>query len=220
MSSTSLAGMAKAAAVRKRRAYAPRVPVEERRQQLLDATLRIIARDGYAGVTIEAIAHEAGVTKPVVYGAYEKLPHLLQELLDRTQALALTQLLDALALESRPGSVDTRAGDVTRAWIRAVRANPTTWAPILMAGANTPQVVLDRIEAGREIVRRGLAQMLSEYLGSDAASSDRVSLAAQMLVAAAEHFGRVLVSQAATIDDDALAELFDDVARGLAAPKR
>ncbi len=73
------------AETRKRRAYAPRVPPEQRREQLLDAALRLISRDGYAGLTIEAIAAEAGVTKPVVYGAYAKLPDLLGELLDRTR---------------------------------------------------------------------------------------------------------------------------------------
>jgi len=213
--------MAKAAAtVRKRRAYAPRVPVEERRQQLLDAALRIIARDGYAGVTIEAIALEAGVTKPVVYGAYDKLPHLLNELLNRTQAQALTQLLEALATESQPGVVDNRALEVTRAWAHAVRRHPTTWAPILMTGANTPQAVLDRIEEGREIVRRQIVSMLSDYAGSDPAEKKRVDLAGQALVAAAEHFGRVLLTAPDSIDDELLAGLFDDLTRTIATPRR
>lgn len=217
MSSTTLAGMARAASTeRKRRAYAPRVPIEERRQQLLDATLRIIARDGYRGVTIEAIAHEADVTKPVVYGAYDKLPHLLSELLDRTQSQALAQLLEALAIESEPGSVDTRAPQVTRAWARAVRSNPTTWAPILMTGANTPQAVLDRIEASREIVRDQIAQLLITYMGSSAAAKAKVALAAQAIVAAAEHFGRVLLTSPDAIDDDVLADLFDDLTRSVA----
>lgn len=221
MSSTTLAGMANAAAkVRKRRAYAPRVPIEERRQQLLDAALRIIARDGYGGVTIEAIAQEADVTKPVVYGAYDKLPHLLGELLDRTQTQALAQLLEGLAVESESGSVDTRAPQVTRAWAHAVRSHPETWAPILMTGANTPQAVLDRIESSREIVRDQIAEMLMTYTGSDASSRTRVALASQAIVAAAEHFGRVLLTSPDSIDDDALAELFDDLTRRVGNPKR
>lgn len=219
MSSTTLAGMAKVASgVRKRRAYAPRVPLEERRQQLLDAALRIIARDGYGRLTMEAIAHEADVTKPVVYGAYDKLPDLLKELLDRTQAQALAQLLEGLAVASEQGSVDNLASQVTRAWAHAVRSSPTTWAPILMTGANTPQAVLDRIEASREVVRQQIAQMLMAY--ADSASATRVALASQAIVAAAEHFGRVLLTNPDSIDDDALAELFDDLTRSVAGPKR
>jgi AcrR family transcriptional regulator len=40
------------------------MPREERREQLLDAAMAVIARDGYAGVSIDAIAREAGVTRP------------------------------------------------------------------------------------------------------------------------------------------------------------
>src|SRR5262249_42173762 len=80
---------------RQRRAYAPRMPLDQRRQQLLDAALALIVREGYAGVTVDAIAQEAGVTKPVVYGAYANLSLLLTALLDRTQSDAVTQLLAA-----------------------------------------------------------------------------------------------------------------------------
>lgn len=220
MNSTTLAGMAKAASsVRKRRAYAPRVPLEERRRQLLDAALRIIARDGYGRLTMEAIAQEAGVTKPVVYSAYDKLPDLLRELLDRTQTQALAQLLEGLAAASEAESIETQAAHVTRAWAHAVRSNPTTWAPILMTGANTPQAVLDRIEASREIVREQVGGLLGAA-GSDPATATRVALAAQAVVAAAEHFGRVLLTAPESIDDDALAELFDDLTRSVAGPRR
>src|SRR5947209_7927279 len=61
----------------KRRPYTPRLPPQERREQLLDAALRIIGRDGYAGVSIDAIAREAGVTRPVVYGVFDGLQALL-----------------------------------------------------------------------------------------------------------------------------------------------
>ena len=85
---------------RKRRPYAARVPIEERRTQLLDAALRVIDRDGYDGVSIDAIAREAGVTRPVVYGAFDGLGPLLTALLDRQQQRAITQLFAALPTET------------------------------------------------------------------------------------------------------------------------
>jgi AcrR family transcriptional regulator len=42
------------------------MPAIDRREQLLDAALRVINRDGYGGVSIEAIAREADVSRPVV----------------------------------------------------------------------------------------------------------------------------------------------------------
>ena len=60
-----------------KRKYAPRLPVEERREHLLDAALHVLARDGYDRVSVEAIAGEAGVSRPVVYSAYDGLEPLL-----------------------------------------------------------------------------------------------------------------------------------------------
>src|SRR5690606_36511130 len=41
----------------------------ERRQELLDAAVVTIRRDG-AGVSMEDIAHEAGITKPILYANF------------------------------------------------------------------------------------------------------------------------------------------------------
>ena len=54
-----------------------------RREQVLDAALGIIARDGYAAVSIDAIARELDVTRPVIYSQFDGLDALLQALLDR-----------------------------------------------------------------------------------------------------------------------------------------
>ncbi|HJQ06343.1 MAG TPA: TetR/AcrR family transcriptional regulator [Nocardioides sp.] len=191
---------------RTRRTYAPRMPLEQRKEQLLDAALTLIGRVGYGGVTIEAIAAEAGVTKPVVYGAYAKLPLLLGDLLDHTYADALTQLL-ATFPDTTP-----RPAEVTRAWAAAVRGNPRTWVPILLTGAHTPQVVLDRIEDGRQLVRDSLAQLLAN--GAPITSRDRV--ASEAIIAAAEHFGRRMLTTPDEVDDDELAELFEDLVRAAA----
>ncbi len=59
--------------VRARRPYAPRLPPEQRREQLLDAALCLIVERGYAGVSIEAVARIAGITRPVVYDHFPNL---------------------------------------------------------------------------------------------------------------------------------------------------
>jgi AcrR family transcriptional regulator len=199
------------ASTRKRRAYAARVPPEERRRQLLDATLRLIAREGYGGVTVEAIAAEAGVTKPVVYGVYAKLPALLDELLERTQGEALAQLLAAFPTDADAAG-DHLAADVTRAWAGTVRAHPDTWGPILLTEAQPP-AVRERMEQGRRVVRDSIASMLASR-GRGTSVTSRHRLAAEALVAAAEHFGRRLVTEPDTVDDEALAGLIDDLVHG------
>lgn len=214
MRTTTLRSVTNAApGARKRRAYAARVPPEVRRRQLLDAALRLISREGYDRVTVEAVAAEAGVTKPVVYSTYPKLAVLLGELLDETQAQAVSQLLGAFPAEPRGGAGAVHlAADVTRAWARAVRENPDTWVPILLAGPGTPKVVLDRIEQSRVLVRDAIASMLAQGVGGPATA--RHHLLAEALVAVAEHFGRRLVTEPEAVDDDELAGLVDDLVRG------
>src|SRR5947209_1714862 len=75
-----------------RRRYAPRMPPEQRREHLLDATLTVILDHGYSGVSIEAVARAAGVTRPVVYDHFPNLGRLLHALVEREERLALEQL--------------------------------------------------------------------------------------------------------------------------------
>jgi AcrR family transcriptional regulator len=134
--------------VSKRRPYAARVPIEVRREQLLDAAIRVIVRDGYDGVSVEAIAREAGVTRPVVYGVFDGLGPLLGALLDRQQARALEQLATAFA----PGATDPVEAmlGAVRTMAERVRSDPLTWQPILAAPQATPDAVRRRIDADRE----------------------------------------------------------------------
>ena len=176
---------------RKRRPYAPRVPAPERREQLLDAALTIIDRDGYDGVSIDAIAREVGVTRPVVYGAFDGLGPLLTALLDRQQQRALTQLYGALpldALGSTPAAVVERAIPALHAM---VLADPVTWRAILRSPANVPDVVRDRIEGDRTRVRQTIELMVTAVLppGADA------EVLAHAVLAILDHFGQLVLAE-------------------------
>ena len=69
-----------------------RLSAEERREQLLDVTKRMVVEHGFHAVSIEAVAREAGITRPIVYGHFTDLPGLLEALVDREGARALSQL--------------------------------------------------------------------------------------------------------------------------------
>ena len=82
---TSLTPPKQKATTEKPRRYAPRLPPEERREQLLDATVSLVAQKGYESVSMEGIARKAGVTKPVVYDLFGSLAKLLEALLAREE---------------------------------------------------------------------------------------------------------------------------------------
>src|SRR5690349_15950896 len=90
-------------ALKPRRPYAPRLPAEQRREQLLDAALGVILEQGYSGVSIEAVARAAGVTRPVVYDHFPNLGRLLYALIEREERYAIEQLEDVVP--SDPGDL-------------------------------------------------------------------------------------------------------------------
>ena len=58
-----------------------RLPAAERRAQLVDAALTLFAAEGFQATTMDAVAAEAGVTKPVLYQHFPSKRELFLELL-------------------------------------------------------------------------------------------------------------------------------------------
>ncbi|MCW8384480.1 TetR/AcrR family transcriptional regulator [Streptomyces justiciae] len=193
---------------RKRRPYAPRVPIEQRREQLLDAALAVIVSEGYDRISIDAIAKRAGVARSVVYGAYDNLDTLLTALLDRQQAHAYDSLLATLPDSTDSSDPATFAAETVHRMSAMLHQDPDTWRLILSPPGNMPTVVRDRIEADRERFRRRVEVWLSHTLtGTDHDSLDPRVLA-HALVACAEHFGRLALTAPGTFDP---AHLIDQV---------
>ena len=188
-----------------RRPYAARVPAEVRREQLLDAAIAVIVRDGYAGVSVDAIAREAGVTRPVVYGVFDGLTPLLTALLDRQEARALAQLEEAMsddaALLTAP---DEFLVNAAVRMIGAITDDPHTWRPILLAPNGTPEMVRARIDRDREQVRRQIGRLLEVGLALRGGPQLDVEVVSHALVAVLEHFGRLLLEDPRRFETDRL----------------
>jgi AcrR family transcriptional regulator len=132
-----------------RRRYAPRMPPEQRREQLIDAALDVILEQGYSGVSIEAVARTAGVTRPVIYDHFANLGRLLHALIEREERYALDQLEQIVPDE--PGSRDPAALLVQggRKFLDAVASRPATWTLILLPLEGTPAIVRRQVESNR-----------------------------------------------------------------------
>src|SRR6188768_579264 len=101
------------------------MPIEVRREQVLDAALRLVCERGYGAANMEAIARETGVAKTVVYEAYGTRERLLRSL-----------------------EVPPSAGLLE--WIEhglhAVRSNPAEWRLLLAPAEGTPGLVREYLE--------------------------------------------------------------------------
>jgi AcrR family transcriptional regulator len=189
----------------KRRPYAARVPIEERREQLLDAALEVISDRGYGRVSIDAIAKRAKVTRPVVYGAFGDLDGLLFALLERQATRALAKLLSAL---EPPEGVDDPS-EALRATIGrlvdVVKDDPEAWRPILIPFDGTPEPVRARIAKDRERVRGRVEELLLAGIPAE----DRAGVDSEVLshaaIGIAEHFGRILIEDPDRFSSERLA---------------
>jgi AcrR family transcriptional regulator len=165
------------------RATAPRMSAEVRREHLLDAAKALVAEHGFHGVSIEAVAREAGITRPIVYRHFDDLGALLDALVERETLRALAQLREVL-----PGDVsDLIAG--FEGYLRAVRSDPVTWRLVLVPPEGAPSLLRERIAAGRAAV---VAQ-LAAAVGPRAGSPDP-ELTARALSAMADEAARLLLA--------------------------
>jgi AcrR family transcriptional regulator len=180
------------------------MPLEDRRTQLLDAALQIIVRDGYDNLSIDAIAKEAGVTRPVVYSAYDGLGQLLSALLDRQQARALLQLFSVIPDEPDLSDPDTFMVETIERLMHQVMADPLTWRPILDTQRGMPEVVRARVESDKTLLRKRVAELVAEGLAQRGGPVLDPEVTAHLLVAVAEHFGRLLLDDDPPFEPDRL----------------
>jgi AcrR family transcriptional regulator len=189
---------------------------EDRRRQLLDAALRIIIRDGYGAVSIETIAREVDVSRPVIYGVFDGIGDLLGALLDRQERRALAQL--SAALPAVPGDRDP--GDFVVGFVRSmvdvVANDPDTWYPVLLPPDGTPSVVRERIDRDRERVREQFEALLAWALerGGATAGVD-LELASHSLLVVVEQWGRLVLSDPQSFTADRLAGFVERFLAGL-----
>lgn len=70
-----------------------RLPAHERREQLLEVSVAVFAREGYHSTSMNDVADAAGVTKPVLYQHFASKRELYRELLGEIGG----QLRDSIA---------------------------------------------------------------------------------------------------------------------------
>lgn len=55
------------------------VPIEDKRTRILDATEKLLAQDGFQGLSMQKVAKEAEVAAGTIYRYFEDKPHLIEE---------------------------------------------------------------------------------------------------------------------------------------------
>ena len=181
--------------VRQRRKYAPRLPREQRREQLLDAALTVLADGPLHELSMESVAEAADVGKPVLYTVFHTRQELVAALLQREHLRGLEQVRAAMPDDlSTPGPTGAYAATVS-AFLAAVLDNPTRWRLILTVPDSAPREYRDSLRTARSSI---LAQ--SEALATAGIALDSrlegldPALLGHTMLSFAEMLGRLAVN--------------------------
>ncbi|MGI5128886.1 TetR/AcrR family transcriptional regulator [Pseudonocardia sp. CA-107938] len=159
-----------------RRAYAPRVPVEQRRTELLDAALDLVVTEGHSAATMEAVAERVGVSKPVVYGVFENRAALLGALLQREQEAVMAQLAAISPGRIDPGRpLGPQVAAVLDDVLAAARMAPQRWTCVVMSIPDMPAAFLAAREHTRAVLHARIEQHVRAWLAAAGIGPDVAS---------------------------------------------
>jgi AcrR family transcriptional regulator len=126
-------------------------------------TKAIVGEAGLHAVSIDRVAREAGVSRPIIYEHFNDLNGLLTALLDREGSRALEQLASIMPTAAGEGTqlLDVLLGALT-GYLEAVRADPITWRLVLMPPEGAPEFLRERVEQARAAVIEQLAALIEQ----------------------------------------------------------
>jgi len=133
----------------------PYLRLDDRRRQLLDAASRLLVRDGLLGITMVAVAAEAGVSRRLVYDHFGDLPGLFEAFFEDRSTQYL-DLIDA-AVAANDGSEPA----VTSAYAQLLELPPEDQAAVrlLVAGPGVPDLEPVRQRVRSHIEERWLPRL-------------------------------------------------------------
>ena len=136
-----------------------RMSATQRREQLLDATRRLVDTEGFRAATIERVAAECGVTRTRIYQQFTSLPGLLVALVDREHARASHAFLRAV-MPASPDQQD-RFVSAMAGVLRAVDDDPATWRMFLMPSEGGPPELYEKLAQGQSLTRQYFAALFA-----------------------------------------------------------
>ncbi|GAB2631699.1 TetR/AcrR family transcriptional regulator [Nocardia goodfellowii] len=195
------------------------MPAEQRRVQLLDAAFAVLERVELHELSMEAVAQQAGVGKPVLYTVFKTRAELVEALLERERDLALEQVADTLPVDLVGADPVVAASATIEAFVAVALENPTRWRLVLAGPGSAPDEYRDAIRSSRAdifdqaeaLVRMGLA-IDARWAAMDSA------LLTNALLTIAEMLGRLAVSEPAEYPRERIEAFVQSIVQLLVGP--
>jgi AcrR family transcriptional regulator len=133
---------------------------------VLDAGLKLFLQSGYDGTSMQAVADEAGVTKPVVYACFDSKDDLFRSLLAREEQRIIGEIQGAFSSADLSDPEATLVEGFT-GFLRAVGDSPEVYRLIFLGEGGGNAAVAHRIQRGREEQVSFLSELAKGWLESN-----------------------------------------------------
>jgi AcrR family transcriptional regulator len=174
-----------------------RIPQTERREQLLDVALELVAAEGFGALSIEAIARRAAVNRVVVYRSFANLRVLLTALMEREDERVretLYGLLPQAPVDQSPAVVLHGA---LAFLLRTVCERPLTWRLALARPESAPRALQKIVNRRRAELAQRIEPMVRYALYDlrPGAADEEIEAIARMLLTIGEEQGRLALER-------------------------
>ncbi|MGD9621698.1 MAG: TetR/AcrR family transcriptional regulator [Mycolicibacterium sp.] len=171
-----------------------RLPRAVREQQMLDAAVQIFSVNGYHETSMDAIAAQAQISKPMLYLYYGSKEELFAACLDRELARFVDEVRTKIDFDDAPKELLRSA---VLSFLEYIDANRASWM-VLYTQATSSQRFAHSVREGRERIIELVGRLLRSGTKSPGPDTD-FDLMAIALVGA----GEAVASRVSTGDADA-----------------
>ncbi|WP_280265689.1 TetR/AcrR family transcriptional regulator [Nocardia wallacei] len=199
---------------RAKRRYAPRLPLAQRREQLMDIAMRMIAESGFASVSVMAVTRRAEVTRPVFYDTFPSVDDLLHALLEREGRRVADQIDSVFPPEIAERTEDFDLDVIIGNFLALVVRHPDTWRLVFSAGEGLPRDVREWIAGNREAVRVRLAALQARLAATGQVPADLdIEVASHLVIGFAEMVSRLVLEDPGRYPPDRIVDFYTTTIR-------
>lgn len=191
----------------------------ERKQRILDVAVDIAVEDGYAGVTVQAVAARAGYVRQVVYDCFGTPEKVLDAALEREAATLMGIFAETIGRVTGLESAGLENLSAAVAHVAtAARKRPSGWLLFHLPAEGAPAVVQERIEAVQWLIRRAFVHVLESALNLIDEPGPDIEITAHLLHAVSDELIRLVITEPETYPVDRIVRFFETLTGGLRLP--
>jgi AcrR family transcriptional regulator len=136
-----------------------RLPRGEREQQIIDCAIRVFARRGYSAASVDEIAEQAGVSKPLVYLYLESKEGLFLACLRREEQRLVAAFQAAAA---HGGTSELRLWAGLQAFFGFVADHRDSWAVLHRQAPGLGETIAEEIRKARHSILEEVRALVLE----------------------------------------------------------